>query len=315
MINRLPRVKLSGGNYWSIDDDTIALFDGSFDNQVSGSSITIVNDANVTIDGDGAFVFNGSNAKFEIDLVSNISTNYTIEFLINGDSTGSTPEVFMGHGGAYGSRFDHFFTPDVSASGIGVGGYLSTVYDYPAYDTWFVFAVDVYSGSSYHYGDGLPKATFTARPMDDNFPLGWDGETGSRYFKGKIKSIRISDVARYQGGYFTPPSWGTIYTPPDFSGKALVAGASMGNGVYDEDGTHNSKTMWSKPGDEPPMTADWEIKYDGSSKWQIWGDPYWMGSNEVIFEVSSTADTPPETGWTAHSNWSSETPPSSVTIL
>ena len=314
MINRIPRTKKAGGIYWSIDEDTIALFDGSYTNLVSGSTITAGSDNNMTIDENGIFVFGGTDSRFNIDLDSVLSNNYTVEFLMLGETGGNTDQVFFGNGGWSGNpRADHFYYDDTGK--IGVGGYLSNTPGYPNADTWFVFSLDVYGSTSWHYCDGLPIVSFSNISMSDPLPFGWDGGSGNRYFKGKIKAIRISDVARYQGSIFTPPTWGTIYTPPDYINYAIVSGSSMGSGVYSPDGIYNSKDMWSKPGDEPGMTADWEIKYDGSGKWQIFGDPWWMGTNEAIFEVSSTTDIPPETGWSATAAWSGETPPTSVLIV
>jgi hypothetical protein len=109
----------------------------------------------------------------------------------------------------------------------------------------------------------------------------------------------------------------TTYGVADLTG-VIVSGAGMGNGLYSEDGVFDGEPMYSKPGDEPPMTADWECKFNSTDwRFEIHGDPYWMGSNEIIYYSSGahlTDPVPSGLTWYVHANWQGMAEPAPTSV-
>lgn len=76
------------------------------------------------------------------------------------------------------------------------------------------------------------------------------------------------------------------------------AGTSAVNGLFQRNGTANSKPRYSKYQSDG-TSVDWDLEYDGSANWEILvgADNDTYTEDDVYYSVASTADLPPVEGW------------------
>lgn len=72
------------------------------------------------------------------------------------------------------------------------------------------------------------------------------------------------------------------------------AGTDAANGLYQRNGTANSKAKYTLYGDDG-TTALYDIEWDGVTDWQILDQ-----SNNVIYDITDASSTPPLSGWAAN---------------
>lgn len=203
-----------------LDINTLLLLRGDSTTDVSMYNCSISVDGTAAIDNNGKFdkaLYWNSSATFHLDvtLPKTLSGEFTVEMWVLQETTpGSKYFIsicdFCNHLTLYWEMWDGYSRLESYFIGNGSSWidinlrWVNTL----ANNQWYHIAL-VGDGTYVHsYVNGVKTTTSTAYPTFSNelLRIGNIGLSMSRYMRGYISEFRISDIARYSGNSFTPPT-------------------------------------------------------------------------------------------------------------
>lgn len=200
------------------DSKTVVLLQGSKTNTAKNADFQLTGGDEVTVDGEGNLVFNRgngiivpadkfnneANGQFTVDImiaVDELPTSNSYEYIFGNDNSPTYPFNYRVHSDGT-VRFQYQNTNHNIQIEQGIFALLSFDYD----------------GTTLRsYKDGVlvgaQDITYSAFP--NTIGIGTDQYYQHTGFAGRIKYIRMSNIARYRGQAFTPPGLAGYVTPPD----------------------------------------------------------------------------------------------------
>lgn len=200
------------------DSKVVVLLQGSKTNTAKNAAFQLTGGDEVTVDSDGNLVFNcgngiivpadkfnnEANGQFTVDImiaVDELPTSNSYEYIFGNDNSPTYPFNYRVHSDGT-VRFQYQNTNHNIQIEKGIFALLSFDYD----------------GTTLRsYKDGVlvgaQDITYSAFP--NTIGIGTDQYYQHTGFAGRIKYIRMSNIARYRGLAFTPPGLAGYITPPD----------------------------------------------------------------------------------------------------
>ena len=201
------------------DSKTVVLLQGSKTNIAKNATFQLMGGDEVTVDSDGNLVFNRGNGIIVPAGKFNNEANgqFTIDIMVAVDqlpsSTGSY-EYILGNDNSPTYPFNY----RVFGDGTVRFQYQNTSHHIQIEQSIFTLLSFDYDGTTLRsYKDGVlvgaQDMTYSAFP--NTIGIGTDQYYQHTGFAGRIKYIRMSNIARYRGKAFTSPGLAGYITPPD----------------------------------------------------------------------------------------------------
>ena len=201
------------------DSKTVVLLQGSKTNIAKNATFQLTGGDEVTVDSDGNLVFNRGNGIIVPAGKFNNEANgqFTIDIMVAVDqlpsSTGSY-EYILGNDNSPIYPFNY----RVFGDGTVRFQYQNTSHNIQIEQSIFTLLSFDYDGTTLRsYKDGVlvgaQDTTYSSFP--NTIGIGTDQYYQHTGFAGRIKYIRMSNIARYRGQTFTPPGLAGYVTPPD----------------------------------------------------------------------------------------------------
>lgn len=201
------------------DSKTVVLLQGSKTNIAKNATFQLTGGDEVTVDSDGNLVFNRGNGIIVPAGKFNNEANgqFTIDIMVAVDqlpsSTGSY-EYILGNDNSPIYPFNY----RVFGDGTVRFQYQNTSHNIQIEQGIFTLLSFDYDGTTLRsYKDGVlvgaQDMTYSAFP--NSIGIGTDQYYSHTGFAGRIKYIRMSNIARYRGQAFTSPGLAGYITPPD----------------------------------------------------------------------------------------------------
>ena len=201
------------------DSKVVVLLQGSKVNIAKNAAFQLTGGDEVTVDGDGNLVFNRGNGIIVPAGKFNNENNgqFTVDIMVAVDqlpsSTGSY-EYILGNDNSPTYPFNY----RVFGDGTVRFQYQNTSHNIQIEQGIFTLLSFDYDGTTLRsYKDGVlvgaQDMTYSAFP--NSIGIGTDQYYSHTGFAGRIKYIRMSNIARYRGQAFTAPGLAGYVTPPD----------------------------------------------------------------------------------------------------
>lgn len=201
------------------DSKTVVLLQGSKTNIAKNATFQLTGGDEVTVDSDGNLVFNRGNGIIVPAGKFNNEANgqFTIDIMVAVDqlpsSTGSY-EYILGNDNSPTYPFNY----RVFGDGTVRFQYQNTSHNIQIEQSIFTLLSFDYDGTTLRsYKDGVlvgaQDTTYSSFP--NTIGIGTDQYYQHTGFAGRIKYIRMSNIARYRGKAFTSPGLAGYVTPPD----------------------------------------------------------------------------------------------------
>lgn len=267
------------------DSKVVVLLQGSKTNTAKNAAFQLTGGDEVTVDSDGNLVFNRgngiivpadkfnneANGQFTVDImiaVDELPTSNSYEYIFGNDNSPTYPFNYRVHSDGT-VRFQYQNTNHNIQIEQGIFALLSFDYD----------------GTTLRsYKDGVlvgaQDITYSAFP--NTIGIGTDQYYQHTGFAGRIKYIRMSNIARYRGQAFTPPGLAGYITPPD--GEWTTAPAIGDDRLLPENPSDGDLAVYgivpeaAAPSGLISFTSDpnWVVSHSGSYSgrdgWQAFDD-------------------------------------------